>query len=215
MSNEADAFHERQRELIEMFGVVPACHDDRGLRFERALLQLRRLRRCTTLHHEARPAWLTGSTLAKLQAEAESLAPAASRQNTSWYSDVGPEALALVHERAFWAWVLTLCNARLSDFGPIALGYLYYTADDHFQLHIDNSRTHSLNCLIGLRHQPAQGGSRSQLLVFTEAEPLAFDLGEGATVLFEAESTPHLRTSAGPDERITVLSIGLPYCCPT
>lgn len=213
--SERDAPHARQCELQELLGVVVACHDDRGSRFERALAQLKQLRRCETLHHERHPQWLPSATLCRLRAEAEELWPQASRQQTSWYADVGPAALALVQERAFWTWLLPLCGARWSDLGHVALGYLYYSAGDDFQLHIDNPLTHSLNCLVGLRHWASRDGSRSQLLVFKEPEPVAFDLGEGGVVLFEAESTPHLRTNLGSDELITILSIGVPYRSPS
>jgi hypothetical protein len=159
-----------------------------------------------------RPDWLGAETLAALQTEAAGLAATATRSREAWYVDVGPVVHAVLARAALRAWAAQRLGVPVTAItAPVAAGYLFYReAGDRCGLHVDNPRTHSVNCLVCLAHEPATDGSRSVLRVYLgggRREALALRPGEA--VLFEADAYPHERTPIGAGEQVTLLSFGM------
>lgn len=161
------------------------------------------------------PAWLTPAALDSLQREAAAQKAGAIRVASSWYSDVqsAPYDLLLTNSD-FLAWVHARLDIVPNGFAnELAAGYLYYdTAGDRFSPHVDNPETHSINCLVCLKHTLPRDQPPSSLRLYDgSGDHQDVVIGVGEAVLFEAACTPHARTPLGPGEQITLLNIGLRY----
>ena len=85
--------------------------------------------------------------------------------------------------------------------------YVYYGKEgDGIPLHLDTGMF-ALNVLIVLEHRHV--GASSRLLMHTfGAEPERLRLGEGEVVVFDGSSIVHGREPLGPDETVSLLTLG-------
>jgi hypothetical protein len=160
-----------------------------------------------------RPPGATAELCRELAEEAEARFAAAVEKPTSWYSDVGELPWSrLLANPAFVAWICGHVGIHPEQLHrSVAMGYLYYRREgNRFAAHIDNPRTHAINCIICLEHVVPDRGAPSVLRVLDPDHGWRdAALAPGEAVLFNADSTVHARTPLGPGESVTLLSIGM------
>lgn len=154
-----------------------------------------------------RPAWLTTTLLADLQAEAVRQRQDAEKVHVQYYGAMGPVGHALVHSAELESFVTeNAVPARTSG----CANYQYYdSGPSHIKPHIDVD-DFAVNVLIMLKHNYPQV-RKSALLLFPHGpQPITVFLEPGEVILFNAKGVVHARTpiSDQGDEQVTNMGIG-------